>query len=130
MSIDLRSMYANLDDPRLAVWEASLACPATRPGARPALPNSSGPAWTPAWRRSVRPGAPFQAGFGQGRRLTERGIAGEVQRVQRRMGCEIPRSERGQVPFLLDEPEDGGVVEDLGADVVRSRVRRHNDGGD
>src|ERR1035441_373958 len=68
------------------------------------------------------PGAPAQAGFGQRRRLGEGRSAGEVQRVQRRAGRGVPRGERGQVPLLLDELEHGGVVEDLGADVVRPRV--------
>src|SRR5260370_24346686 len=74
-------------------------------------------------RRFRLPGAPFEAGLGQGRRLEEGGIAGEVQRIQWRIGRGVPRGERGQVPFLLDQPEYRGVVEHLGADVDGPRAR-------
>src|SRR5690348_18186964 len=44
---------------------------------------------------------------------------GQVQRAGRRRR-RVPRGERGQVPLLLDQLEHRGVVEHLGADVVRS----------
>src|ERR1700691_61930 len=88
------------------------------------------PAPQPLWPRSRAisrlPGTPAQAGFGQRRRRGESRSSSEVKRVKRRARRGVACGERGQVPLLLDKLEHGGVVEDLGADVVRTRVRRHD----
>src|SRR5580658_8508357 len=74
------------------------------------------------------PGAPFKAWLGQRGRTEESGGAGEIKRVKRRFCRRVPCGERGEVPFLLDDFEHGGVVEGFRAHVIGPRVRGHDHG--